>query len=214
MLEYIIHERDGVIVVNKPAGMPTAGDTLEQEGSLQFALMQHYRRMIWAVHQLDRDTSGLNLFVRRKSLVAPYTQHLKQGHKDYIALCHGHPPHAHFFIREPLGFIPALGRRGVLATGKPSRSEVWVQAHSAHASGVRVRLHTGRTHQIRVHMAHHGHALLGDTLYGGPALADAPARQLLHAHTLELAGERFVAPVPLDFAQAARAHGLTAFWEE
>ena len=85
----ILHEADGVIVVNKPVGWPSTGRDLDDPKCVQHLLMARARRMVWAVHQLDADTSGVNVFVRRKSLVEPWAQKLRKGRKEYCSFCKG-----------------------------------------------------------------------------------------------------------------------------
>lgn len=202
---WILLEDDGLIVVNKPRDMPTAGDQMDQPGSAQFALMQHYRRKVWAVHQLDKLTSGLNLFVRRKALVSHWSEQLKLGQKRYLALCHGVVQHNHFYIKAPIGWMPSHRKHGVFDGGKVAKTEVRVIARADDVSLIEATLHTGRTHQIRVHLSHQGHPLIGDPLYGrneGGILA-------LHAHQLALPDGR-VLDAPVDDAWRAllAAHHL------
>lgn len=195
----VLWEERGVLLVNKPPGVPTAGDRLMDAGSVQFALMEANRgRMVWAIHQLDRDTSGLNLFVKKKSLVEPWSRALGEGRKEYLAICHGRVRQDVFVIDDPLGWIVPGRKRGVVASGKDARTEVHVLARSGDFSFLRVILHTGRTHQIRLHLAHHNHPLVGERRYCIPP-CEEHERHALHAWRLEVLGEVFVAPVPLDF---------------
>lgn len=193
VIDSILLEDDGLIVVDKPAGIPTAGDSLEQPGSLQYELMQHYRRMIWAVHQLDRDTSGVNLFVRRKSLVQTWTEHLRAGTKSYVALLTGR--FGGGLIDAPVGWV-GQGVRGVTDGGKSARTEFIVEAATEEATLVRALLHTGRTHQIRIHAAHVGHPIIGDARYGSPSALIA--RQALHASEVVAHERVFTAALPAD----------------
>ena len=205
--DHILLEEDGLILLNKPAGLPSTGATLEAPGNLQHELMQRYRRMIWAVHQLDRDTSGLNVFVRRKALVQEWTARMKRGQKHYLALCHGVVAPDHQVVDEPLGWIAARRRRGITAEGTPARSELRVLGRGEEATLLQVILHTGRSHQVRLHLEHLGHPLLGEDRYREPPSQAAP-RQMLHAWRLELDGRTLEAPLPADFEATARAFAL------
>lgn len=190
----ILVQDDGLLVVNKPAGIATAGDTLEQPGSLQYDLMKWARRMVWAVHQLDRDTSGLNVFVTRKRLVHPWAEAIQAGTKTYLAVCDG--LWAGGEVDAPVGWV-AQGVRGVSERGKPARTTFRAVRHGACHTLLEADLHTGRTHQIRIHLAHVGHPIAGDVRYGGAV--QPIGRQLLHAWRLQTMGRLFEAPPPADF---------------
>lgn len=214
---------DGVLVVDKPAGMSTSGRDLDEPGSAQWHLMQAHRRMIWAVHQLDRDTSGVNVFVRRRTLVAPWQQALAhpQTTKTYVAVADGPVPAALAAARDgwqlidaPIGSLGAdRWPLGVTPTGRPARSRVRVLAASADTTLLLVRIETGRTHQVRIHLAHAGLTLLGEPHYGRPN--ERLSRHALHAWRLTLGAawpQRTVeAPLPPDLRGALEAAGLPAF---
>lgn len=216
----ILFESKTILVLDKPSGVPTAGDTLEQPGSAQHALMKRAGRMVWAVHQLDRDTSGANLFTLRKSLVAPLTEALKRGRKTYLAITSLPPQglisseHAH--IREPLAYSRELARHAVDPKGKPAHSEVRVLATSTSqdAALLEVTLHTGRTHQIRAHLASLGISILGDARYAESAYTTRAPRQALHAWQLTLNHDALplampiTAPLPADLRAILDANGL------
>ena len=204
----ILLEEDGLILINKPAGVPTAGDTLEQPGSIQYELMQSYRRMIWAVHQLDKDTSGLNVFVRRKALVQTWTELLKRGQKEYLVMCHGTLAST-LVVDAPTDWIPEKRQRGVIESGKPSKTEFRVLDTHGGFSLLAAKLHTGRTHQIRVHLEHTGHPLVGEQRYIEAPCGIAP-RQMLHAWRLDVPEHTLpAAPLPDDFAATCQELGLT-----
>lgn len=196
----LLFEDDGVIVVNKPAGMPTAGDTLHEPGSLQFELMRHHRRMVWAVHQLDRDTSGVNLFVTRKKLVQPWVEKLQAGTKSYLAVCDG--VYEGGEVEAPLGWV-SRGVRGVTPDGKYARTTFRPVRHGPCHTLLEAQLHTGKTHQIRIHLAHVGHPIAGDVRYGGSV--QPIGQQLLHAWRLQIGATLFEAPPPTDFEEYSRA---------
>jgi 23S rRNA pseudouridine1911/1915/1917 synthase len=171
------------------------------------------------VHRLDKDTSGLMVVGKTLEAVTALTRMIaaREVHREYLALAHGR-------IDEPLQIDAPLKRdpvsrvkMAVLAHGKPSRTDVYPigQGEEGRLSicAVHCVLHSGRTHQIRVHLAHRGHPLVSDPLYGGvPALG--LARQALHAarlsfaHPLDGRPLSFDAPLPQDLASAWHLAGL------
>ena len=195
----ILLEDDGLIAVDKPAGWPSTGRDLKDPDCLQHLLMQRFRRKIWAVHQLDADTTGVNLFVRRKSLVATWADRLRQGRKTYLALCHGQIERRGWFrIDSPIGWVEARGGRWIADDGKAAVSEVRVEKAGESISALEVAIKTGRTHQVRIHLASVGHPLVGERRYRQPpcGLLD---RHALHAHRVRLPGVGVIeAPVPAD----------------
>ena len=206
----ILYQEAGLVVVDKPAGLPSTGRTLDDTDCVQGWLMVTLRRRrVWAVHQLDRDTTGLNLFVLRKNLVHRYSQQLKAGTKTYLALVQGALAGRHT-ITAPIGrrqqgrlWLPALGGE----RPKPARSSVEALRSGERASLVAVRIATGRTHQVRLHLLHLGHPLLGEHQHISPPDTSAP-RCMLHAWRLELPSGSFDAPIPADLALAAARAGV------
>lgn len=149
--------------------------------------MQRRRGMIWAVHQLDADTTGVNVFVSKKSLVPQLQQRMRypNAQKQYLAVVHGVPPFDTLRVDQPIGFVKSetFSGQAVRPEGKPSatRFEV-VRRGGAHAL-VRATLESGRTHQVRVHLAHLGHPLVGEEWYRQPA-CELHNRQALHAERI------------------------------
>lgn len=220
----IVHEDDAILVVNKPAGLvvhPAAG---HRGGTLQNGLLHHDARLgavprAGIVHRLDKDTTGLMVVART---LAAHNRLVMQLHdravvREYRAIVAGVPV-AGDTIDAPIGRHPRdRQRQAVVRDGKTAVTHYRVERkYRAHAH-VRLRLDTGRTHQIRVHMAHAGLPLVGDPMYGGrprlprsphPALQQAlqgMRRQALHAARLELAHPEsgawmtWEAPLPADF---------------
>jgi len=211
----IVHEDAHVLVVNKPAGLvvhPAAGNW---SGTLLNGLLARDPSSATLpragiVHRLDKDTSGLMVVGRTLEGVTGLTRDIaaRVVHRQYMALAHGRLEHEHETIEAPIGRDPRVRvRMAVIASGRPARTDVEEVAYAQGIAAVRCTLHTGRTHQIRVHMAHRGHPLVADETYGGrPALG--MTRQALHAERLAFAhpvtGEAlsFVAPPPPDLRAA------------
>jgi 23S rRNA pseudouridine1911/1915/1917 synthase len=166
------------------------------------------------VHRLDKDTSGLMVVGKTLPAVTALVRAIaaREVHREYLALVHGRLPQASLHIDVPLARDPqSRVRMAVVASGKPAQTDVtriaWAETDDGLVTAVRCKLHTGRTHQIRVHLASRGHPLVADVLYGG-RLALGMQRQALHAVRLGLAHPQtganlmFEAPLPADLAAA------------
>lgn len=209
--ERIVAVHDGVYFLDKPAGWPTSGRTLEDPECLQYHLMQHTQRKIWAVHQLDADTSGLNVFTHRRSSVGYWQKrlHFPSAQKEYLALAHGRID-AFMRITSPIG-RRADATWGVSPDGRSATTYVIPVVATDDFSLVRVQLRTGRTHQIRVHLGERGHPLVGEFWYN-----DAPClladRHMLHAWRTQFdkrdAFECGLVQLPEDFIACAKAIGI------
>ncbi len=220
----IVFEDEHLMIINKPVGLvvhPAAG---HWSGTLMNGLLAHHALAAnlprgGIVHRLDKDTSGL--MVVGKSLMGCTALSraiaAREVHRQYRALVWGHPPQT-LRIEAPIGRDPSTRiKMGVVHSGKPAMTDVQLIASldvplssglgGTTISAVECTLHTGRTHQIRVHLSSRRWPLLADALYGGaPALG--MTRQALHAARLSLAhplsGEvlTFEAPLPQDMAPA------------
>lgn len=210
---HILLEDRNILVVNKPASLPSTGRTLDDPYCLQGMLMGLRGRMIWAAHQLDANTTGLIVFVKKKSLVPIWQERLRypNARKRYLAVVHGDPAFEERLIEAPLGCVGGAEepwRQGVTSDGKPATSEVRVVRRGDGVALVEVTLRTGRTHQIRVHLQHIGHPLVGETSYIAAPCA-LLGRHALHAWRLDFAdGAAFEAPLFEDMAALLRARGL------
>ncbi|MDP4001362.1 MAG: RluA family pseudouridine synthase [bacterium] len=195
----VVFENNDLAVIDKPAGLmvhPAAG---REDVTLANALLNRFPEIKdvgdphrpGIVHRLDEDTSGLLLIAKTE----PSFEYLKSLFTDrkiekyYLALVHGVPVKLHDVIDEPIGKTSTHQKMKV-GTGKEAKTEYNVldTEASGHFSLLWVKLHTGRTHQIRVHMSYIGHPVFGDRLYGGEYKQTDKSlikRQFLHAYRLK-----------------------------
>jgi len=226
----IVYEDDSLIVLNKPPGLVVHPGAGNREGTLVNALLHYAPELAnvpraGIVHRLDKDTSGLLAVARtlraHKSLVEQLQA--RTVRREYFAIVVGVMT-AGGSIEAPIGRHPVeRTRMAVVNGGRPAVSHYRVLERFRHHSYIKVKLETGRTHQVRVHMAHLHHPLVGDPVYGGrlrlpaacsPALREALRRfkrQALHAGALGLvhpdSGEALYweAPLPVDMQQLLEA---------
>jgi 23S rRNA pseudouridine1911/1915/1917 synthase len=218
----IVHEDADLMVLDKPAGLVVHPAPGHWRGTLMNGLL-HARPdsaklpRAGIVHRLDKDTSGLMMVARSERAFERLTAALaaRAVGRRYLAVVEGVPP-PRFTVDAPIGRDPRDRLRMAvvpLERGRPAVTHVERLATVDRASTVECRLETGRTHQIRVHLAHRGHPLVGDALYGGRARAGF-ARQALHAWRLELAHPSsgtplaFASPLPADLVALLVALGL------
>jgi 23S rRNA pseudouridine1911/1915/1917 synthase len=211
----IVFEDEQLLVLNKPAGLVVHPAPGNWSGTLLNGLLARHARAstlprAGIVHRLDKDTSGLMVVGKTLASVTALSRAIaeRQVHRQYLAIAHGHFEPAERHVDAPIGRDPASRiRMAVVATGKPARTDVLRLHGRPGFSALQCTLHTGRTHQIRVHLAWCGHPLVSDATYGGAA-ALGMTRQALHAARLRLrhpvtgADLDFDCPAPADFSAA------------
>ena len=185
----ICYEDDAVLIVNKPAGQLVHPTTKEHDQTLANAVLYYYQetKQTYAfhpVHRLDRNTSGLVLLAKE-----PQIQHLlttgmqKHFQRSYLAVVEGQVAVTEGLIDAPIGRKPgSIIERMVDPAGQEARTHFRTLQKGSDFSLLFLRLETGRTHQIRVHLSHAGHPLAGDDLYGGSL--NEIGRHALHACAL------------------------------
>ncbi len=213
----LLHIDERFIVADKPAAIPTQPSPGSSNPSLLEVVAAMMKRRgeaseLFLVHRLDTNTTGVIAFARTRQASDRLSKLISGGtsEKVYRAIVVGR-------VDTPMTIDAPIARLAgnlfhIHDSGKPSRSEVSVLAAGDRASLVEVRIATGRTHQIRVHMTHIGHPVLGDRKYGAALqLSMRPARPMLHALRLGLPGIGvFTAPIPADFEAVTRELGLGA----
>ena len=198
----ILYRDPHCAVIDKPHGLTVHPCPSCPDGTLVHRLLHHFPEMRamegfrpGIVHRIDKDTSGLLLvaLTEQARVVLSEAFANRTVHKEYLAIIKGIPKKAKGSIHEPIGRHPSMKvKMAVVKGGKEAHSEyrVLYADTAADFSLVAVKIHTGRTHQIRVHMSHIGHPLWGDALYGGgisedDRLAPFASRQMLHAWRLQ-----------------------------
>ncbi len=209
----IVYEDPDIIVLNKAAGVLIHPGHGHFDDTLSNFLMYYYKNTgeesdFHPVHRLDKGTSGLVVVAKHPHAQEKLKNQLHTGdfRRVYLAICDGTPPEASGTVDAPIGPVEGSPTaREVRPDGRPARTRYRVLRAWDTRSLVELELETGRTHQIRVHMAHIGCPLTGDFLYGVENWA-LIARPALHSARLELThpvtGERlcFSAPLPADMA--------------
>lgn len=189
----ILHEDEALLVVNKPPGLVVHPGAANWHGTLLNALLMHEPSLAaipraGIVHRLDKDTSGLLVVAKTLAAQTDLVRQLaaRSVKREYLAVVHGQVPRDGT-VRAPIGRHPRQRTRmAVVAGGRDAVTHYEVLERFAGACLLRCRLETGRTHQIRVHLAALGHALIGDPSYGTRAAKVAFPRQALHAERLAL----------------------------
>lgn len=223
----ILYEDEDILVIDKPADLVVHPGAGTQSGTLVNALLgydyQNFTEMAddvrpGIVHRLDKDTSGVMIVARnpiaRDRLSTAFAE--RQVEKIYLAITAGAPDADSGEARSSIGRHPKHRKKmAVVERNGKNAVTLWnVLSRSAEAALLRVQLETGRTHQIRVHLAHEKLPIVGDDLYGNSRCTLEAPRQMLHAWRLGIRHPRtkellaFAAPVPDDFVAVARCLGL------
>ncbi|MCM2251394.1 MAG: RluA family pseudouridine synthase [Ramlibacter sp.] len=218
----VVFEDEHLLVVDKPAGLVVHPAPGHWSGTLLNGLLGRDAGAMLLpragiVHRLDKDTSGLMVVARTRTMMDELVRRIaaRAVERQYVALAHRPwegAPSRH--VEAPIGRDPRNRlRMAVVDGGKPASTALELLQNGEQGCWVRATLGTGRTHQIRVHMAHVGHPLVADELYGG-APAAGLARQALHAYRLAFEHPatgrplEFHAPLPADLRRALAAWGL------
>jgi len=185
----IVYEDPYLLVIDKPAGIPTIPSLRHPHETLANAIIYYYHEQhldstIHFVNRLDRDTSGLLIVAKYGHIHHLLTQELKQIQRKYYAVVKGAMNSSQGTINKPIARVrPGQVRRCVRADGQPAITHFRAIKKWPDLTLVECQLETGRTHQIRVHLAHLGHPLISDTLYDEGAI-ELEYGQLLHSYHL------------------------------
>jgi 23S rRNA pseudouridine1911/1915/1917 synthase len=217
----ILFEDNDLIVINKPAGLTVHPGAGQREHTLVNALLSHCATLSGIggkerpgiVHRLDKETSGCLVVAKNDVAHRELSKQFaaRTVEKIYLALVSGKLRKAAGVIEGKIGRHPVHRQRMRVTSlrGRTAKTEYRVIRSSDEASLIECRLHSGRTHQIRVHLHHLGHAVLGDKVYAPPFAKNFP-RQMLHAWKLGFHHPRsgewklFEAPLPDDFGEAVK----------
>lgn len=207
----IVYEDDNWLVVDKPAGMTSIPGPSVANGTVLNRVVGYLidhdspDQRPHLITRLDRDTGGLLLVAKHHVASSMISQQVQQHQmlKEYTAIVAGNFTNNHGTIDKPIARVADQARRVVAADGQTALTEYWVEEQDKALARVRVRLHTGRTHQIRVHFSAIGHPLVGDALYGGDT--SRVDHQLLYASRLAFLDPftqrqlSFTSPLPESF---------------
>jgi RluA family pseudouridine synthase len=206
--DWILWQDDHLLVVNKPAGLSTLVDGYHPDAPYLYGLLKQLVQPLWVVHRLDKATSGVIVFARtaaaHRSLNLQFDS--RQVEKKYHALVWGEPEWEERTVDLPLRANGDRRHRSVVdhQNGKSAQTTFFVLDRYPGITLIRAQPHTGRTHQIRAHLAALALPIVGDGLYGGASLSDFD-RMGLHAFSLEFThtntGEKmkFEAAYPLEY---------------
>ncbi len=213
----ILFEDEDILVVDKPAGMVTHPAHGATSGTLVNALLAHIGTLPGdplrpgLVHRLDRDTSGLLVVAKTFDALSALgiAMQARQISRTYLGLVHGIPEHATGTIEGPIGRDPHNRfKYAIVSDGKPAITHFDVLEKFPEHAELQFRLETGRTHQIRVHMAAMKHPIVNDPTYGHEEKRFSLPGQALHAWKLAFRHPRtdvemeFEAPIPVEYADA------------
>ncbi|HEY8448952.1 MAG TPA: RluA family pseudouridine synthase [Bacillota bacterium] len=213
----VVYEDDDVIIINKPRDLVVHPAPGHETGTLVNALLAYSDDLSTVagssrpgiVHRLDKDTTGLILVAKNDAAHRTLSAELKKRliERRYLALVHGVPESDSGMVDAPIGRHPVDRKRmAVVPDGRPAWTAYWLLERFGRAfSLLELKLYTGRTHQIRVHMAYIGHPVAGDPQYGPRRSVEGLEGQALHAFRLSFTHPRtrerltFTCPPPADF---------------
>lgn len=188
----ILFEDDHYIFINKPSNTASVPSALYPDHTVANRIKgyiernNYFHQTIHTVSRLDKDTTGVMIFAKH-TLAHSFMDQLfkeKKVYKEYIAFVENQLDSPHGLIDEPISRAEeSIIKRKVNSSGKESLTEFWALDHFRESTKVKIQLHTGRTHQIRVHFSHIEHPLIGDTLYGNEE-QKLINRQALHCHKI------------------------------
>ncbi len=188
--EALLYEDDDLVALNKPEGVNSQRTPYQLKGTLEYWVSEYFRTRginepCRVVHRLDRGTTGAMVFPKHKKAAAWLSGCFKDGmvEKCYLAQVCGVPQQEHWTVDAPVGPL-GKGRQGVVDSGRPAVTHFRMRACGHRYSLVEAQPQTGRTHQIRVHLAHCGLPIVGDTLYGG----EPAGRMMLHCLSMVFRG--------------------------
>lgn len=195
----IVYEDEALLIINKPAGIPVHPSMEHYTDSLSNGIKFYFDKIsfnkkIRPVNRLDRDTSGLVVFAKNEYIQECLVKQMKTKEfvKEYIAICKGHFENLKGTINAPIARKEnSIIERCVSEAGDTAITHYEVINNHDNYSVIKCTLETGRTHQIRVHMAYIGHPLVGDTLYG--EVSPLINRQALHAYKIS-----FIHPISME----------------
>jgi 23S rRNA pseudouridine1911/1915/1917 synthase len=218
----VVYEDENILIVNKARGMVVHPAPGHSGGTLVNALLSHCKDLSGIggvirpgiVHRLDKDTSGLLIAAKNDRAHSALSAQLKKRtlHREYIALVHGRVEPAAGKIIAPVGRHPVKRKKmAVTEKGREAISRYRLIRYYGNFSLLKVKLETGRTHQIRVHMAYLGHPIVGDSLYGPGSSSELPpelvspqalhARKIIFKHPVTGTRMEFSAHLPPEFTR-------------
>ena len=212
----IIYKDENILIINKPAGLSVLPEGWELDAPYLVKMLEEEFPKIWVVHRLDKFTSGVMIVAKNSAAHRVLSHQFKEREvrKEYLALVYGNPKPASGTIDLPLG-RDLKDRKKISPRARKKRTAIThystIEAIGSMAF-LQVHIETGRTHQIRVHLAAKGHPIVGDALYGGnrnvplniATAVKGLQRPFLHSHKITFthprSGERlaFCAPLPAE----------------
>lgn len=205
----ILFENEDILVVNKPRNMPTHPSQNHHDDTLANGVMYYYRDADFTfrvITRLDRDTSGAVLIAKNRLAASILSEQMAQQsiYKEYVALCHGTPAEAQGTIDAPIAREEGSTiRRLISHEGKTAITHYEVIASHNNLSLIKLNPQTGRTHQLRVHLAHIGHSIYGDDMYGSPIQGNTRlhCRAITFADPADGKSITVEAPMPSDIVE-------------